>query len=139
MARLKFDIVTAERLVSSDEIDTLVVPGREGELTVLPNHAPLLTILNPGELRIIKESQEDQVVITGGFMEVLGNKVTILADSAEFAEEIDVERAEEALRRAEERMESRGSDMDLERTLASMKRSRARISVARRKRRTDSL
>ena len=111
MARLKFDIVTAERLVSSDEIDTLVVPGREGELTVLPNHAPLLTILNPGELRIIKESQEDQVVITGGFMEVLGNKVTILADSAEFAEEIDVERAEEDLRRAEERMESRGSDM----------------------------
>ena len=134
MASMRFEIVTAERLVYSEEIDVLVAPGIDGELGILPSHAPLLTELKPGEIRVVKDGDDSYMVVSGGFMEVLGNKITILADTAEHVEEIDVERAEEALRSAEERVESRTSDMDMERALAAMRRSQARLRVARRRR-----
>ncbi len=125
---LKVDIVTAERLVFSDEgVDEVVAPGSEGELTVLPMHAPLLTMIKPGLMRLIKGGEEVDMAITGGFLEVRDDRVTILADAAERAEEIDVVRAEEARRRAERRLEERVSEEDLARAAASLQRALLRL------------
>lgn len=136
MAPMLLEIVTAERLVYSDEVDIVVAPGMEGELGILPHHAPLLTILQPGELRIHKTGEEDvYMAVTGGFLEVTGNRVIVLADAAERSEEIDEERAQEALRRAEERLERREEGQDLQRALASIRRSRLRLDVKRRRQR----
>ena len=104
MATFQLDIVTAERLVSSDQVEVLVAPGIDGELAILPRHAPLLTLLKPGEIRVVMDGEDTFIAVSGGFMEVMPNKVTILADTAERVEEIDLERAEEALRRAQERV-----------------------------------
>ena len=139
MAPMLLEIVTAERLVYSDEVDIVVAPGMEGELGILPHHAPLLTILQPGELRIQKTGQEDvYMAVTGGFLEVTGNRVIVLADAAERSEEIDEARAQEALRRAEERLERREEGQDLQRALASIRRSRLRLDVKRRRQRRPS-
>ena len=135
MATMRLEIVTAERLVYSDDVSVLVAPGIDGELGILPHHAPLLTALKPGEIRVVKDGEESYMVVSGGFMEVMANRVTILADTAEHGGEIDEERAEAALRRAQERMASRGSDLDLEGAVASVQRSQARLKVARRRRR----
>jgi len=133
---LRVDIVTAERLVFSDEgVDEVVAPGSEGELTVLPMHAPLLTMIKPGLMRLIKGGEEVDMAITGGFLEVRDDRVTILADAAERAEEIDVVRAEEARRRAERRLEERVSEEDLARAAASLQRALLRLKVAERRRR----
>ena len=91
MAKLQLDIVTAERLVTSEEVDVLVAPGVDGELAILPHHAPLLTVLKPGEIRVLNDGEESDIVVSGGFMEVMPDKVTILADTAERADEIDEE------------------------------------------------
>ncbi|GAG21047.1 unnamed protein product, partial [marine sediment metagenome] len=104
MSSLKLDIVTAERVVYSDEADVVVAPGIDGQLGILPHHAPLMTTLQPGELRVRKGGEEFSLAISGGFLEVRPDRVIILADTAERAEEIDVSRAEEAKRRAEERL-----------------------------------
>ncbi len=136
MAPMLLEIVTAERLVYSDEVDIVVAPGMEGELGILPHHAPLLTILQPGELRIQKTGEEDvYMAVTGGFLEVTGNRVIVLADAAERSEEIDEARAQEALRRAEERLERREEGANLQRALASIRRSRLRLDVKRRRQR----
>ena len=133
---LKVDIVTAERLVFSDEgVDGVMAPGSGGELTVLPMHAPLLTMIKPGLMRLIKGGEEVDMAITGGFLEVRDDRVTILADAAERAEEIDVVRAEEARRRAERRLEERVSEEDLARAAASLQRALLRLKVAERRRR----
>ncbi len=132
---MQFDIVTAERLVSSEEVEIVVAPGIDGELAILPHHAPLLTVLKPGEIRVVKDGEESFIAVSGGFMEVMANKVTILADTAEREDEIDIKRAEEALKQAEEGVASAASDVDLERALASIRRYQARIKVARRRRR----
>jgi F-type H+-transporting ATPase subunit epsilon len=133
---LKVEIVTAERLVYSEEgVDRLIVPGVEGELGVLTLHAPLLTMIQPGVMRIVKEGDEVDMAITGGFIEVRDNRVTILADSAERAEEIDEARAEEARRRAQRLLEEREAEVDLARAEASLGRALARIKTAERRRR----
>jgi len=133
---LKVDIVTAERLVYSEEgVERLIVPGVEGELGVLTLHAPLLTMIQPGVLRIVKGGDEVEMAITGGFIEVRQNRVTILADAAERAEEIDAVRAEEARRRAQRLLEERISEEDLARAEASLARALARLKVAERRRR----
>ncbi len=135
MATMKLEIVTAEKLVYSEDVSGVVAPGMEGELGILPHHAPLLTILQPGELRIMKEGQADSyLAVTGGFLEVMANKVVVLANAAERAEEIDEARAQEAVKRAQERLAHRGADMDLERALGSMRRAEARLKVVRRRR-----
>ena len=135
MAKIQLDIVTAERLVSSDEVDVLTVPGGDGALAILPHHAPLLTTLKPGEIRVVKDGDESYLSISGGFMEVMNNNVTILADTAERAEEIDMQRTEEALKRAEMRVASAADSVDLENALAAMRRSQARMKVVHRRRR----
>lgn len=135
MADMRLEIITAERVVYSDDVAILVAPGVDGEIGILPNHAPLLTVLQPGEIRVVKDGNESFIVVSGGFLEVIGNKVTILADTAEHAEEIDEERAQAALERAKERIEAAPAEVDLERALASIRRSQARIKVSTRRRR----
>ena len=134
MATFQLDIVSAERHVSSDQVEVLVAPGVDGEMAILPSHAPLLTVLKPGEIRVVKDGQDSFIVVSGGFMEVMPEKVTILADTAERLDEIDIERAEAALKAAQKQIAAAPVDMDLERALASMQRSQARIKVARRRR-----
>ena len=135
MSTMLLEITTAERLVYSDQVDVVVAPGIEGQLGILPHHAPLLTILQPGELTIRKEGEEDvYMAISGGFLEVMGNRVVVLADAAERVEEIDEARAQEAMRRAQERLATRTEDMNLERALAAVRRSQTRLKVARRRR-----
>lgn len=137
MATLKLEIVTAESSVFSDEIDAVTAPGIVGQLTILPHHAPLMTVLEQGELRLRKGSEEIFLVTSGGFLEVLDNRVVILADTAERPEEIDVERAEAAKRRAEERISEHGGELDMLRAEASLKRSLARLKVVQQRRRRE--
>ncbi len=133
---LKVEIVTAESVVYSEEgVDRLIVPGVEGELGVLTLHAPLLTMIQPGVMRIVKGEDEVEMAITGGFIEVRDNRITILADAAERAEEIDVERVEEARRRAQRLLEERGAEVDLVRAQAELAGALARIKAVERRRR----
>jgi F-type H+-transporting ATPase subunit epsilon len=100
---IKFEIVTPERIVLKEQIMQVTVPTRSGEITVLPNHIPLVASLQPGVIEIKKKDGSPAVMsVSGGFIEVLKDKIVILADTAERAEEIDVDRAEEARKRAEE-------------------------------------
>lgn len=133
---LSVEIVTAERIVYSDEnVDAVIAPGVEGQLEVLPRHTAFMTTLEPGELILLKGGEEIGVVVSGGFLEVRENKVVILADAAERAEEIDVARAEEARRRAEERLVTREGVVDVARAEAELRRALTRLRVAERRRR----
>lgn len=130
----RLEIVTAERIVLSDEVDQINVPGAAGRMGILARHEPLLTSLIPGELDIIKNGERTPFAISGGFMEVLPEQVTILADTAERADEIDEARAEAARRRAEELMRERRSDQEMLLAEAQLRRAMVRLSVARLKR-----
>jgi len=134
MSSLKLDIVTAERIVYSDEADVVVAPGIDGQLGILPHHAPLMTTLQPGELRVRKGGEEFSLAISGGFLEVRPDRVIILADAAERAEEIDVSRAEEAKRRAEERLRQPTPEVDVAQADAAMRRALARLQVVEQRR-----
>jgi F-type H+-transporting ATPase subunit epsilon len=129
MATIKIEIVTAERVVYSAEVDEVIAPGMEGQLGILPHHAPLMTILQGGELIIKKGGKEDILAISGGFLEVRPDHVIVLADQAERAEEIDAARAEEARKRAEERLKEKGSGLDAARAEAALRRAMVRLSV----------
>jgi F-type H+-transporting ATPase subunit epsilon len=139
MSRLRCQILTAERSVFEGMVDMVVAPGTEGQLGILPSHAPIITALTYGELIIHREQQEDEfIAIGGGFMEAGPEHVTILADSAERADEIDVARAEEARRRAQDIMShERPEGMDLARAEAALRYSTIRIKVAHRRRRRE--
>ncbi len=131
MPSFKIDIVTAERIVYSEEVDGVVAPGVEGQLGVLPHHAPLMTILQAGELVVRKGGEEETMAISGGFLEVRPDHVIVLADQAERAEEIDAARAEAARKRAEERLKDRKADgLDATRAEAALRRAIVRLSVA---------
>ncbi len=135
MATLKLEVITGERVVYSDDADMVVAPGSEGELGILPQHAPLLTPLRSGELRVKKGTDEVAMVVTGGFLEVYRDKVIVLADAAERVEEIDTARAEAARQRALERLSEQRGRVDLTRAEASLTRSLARLKVAQKRRR----
>jgi F-type H+-transporting ATPase subunit epsilon len=130
MSSLKIDIVTAERVVYSEDVDIIVAPGVEGQLGILPHHAPLMTILQAGELVVRRGGEEDSLAISGGFLEVRPDRVIVLADSAERAEEIDEARAEAAKKRAEERLATRHAGLDEDRCEAALRRAMARLTVA---------
>lgn len=127
---MKIDIVTAERVVYSQDVDAVIAPGVEGQLGILPHHAPLMTILQAGELVVRRGGDEDTLAISGGFLEVRPDRVIILADSAERAEEIDMDRAESAKKRAEQRLVEKAAEMDITRVEASLRRAIARLTVA---------
>ncbi len=136
MAKLSVDVITAERVVYSDtEIDAVVAPGTAGELTVLPEHASLITSLAPGELRIQKTGADEiYMMVTGGFLEVRDDKVVILAENAQHAEEIDIALAQEARARAERMLAQREAEVDLSRVQAELRRSLIALKVAERRR-----
>ena len=127
---LHVEVVTAERELYNGEADIVSAPGSEGRLGILPRHAALLTMLKPGELNIKLNGAEEPLFVSGGFLEVSNNSVTVLADTAEHAEEIDQARAEEARRRAQERLEQAGSDVDRAELLGALERAMTRLRVA---------
>ncbi len=135
MATTRLDVVTAEREVFSDEVDEVIAPGVEGQLGILPHHAPLMTTLLPGELLIKKGGEEFYLAITGGFIEARPDRIIVLADAAERVEEIDIARAEEAKRRAEQRLAEGVPGVDTARAEAALRRSLIRLRVAGRRRR----
>jgi F-type H+-transporting ATPase subunit epsilon len=137
MPELRLDIVTGERTVYSDTVNLVVAPGWEGELAILPSHAPLMTMLQPGEMRIVSDSGELHMAISGGFLEVISNHVIVLADTAEHSEEIDAARAEASRQRAMAFLQARDNQCSPEELAAAMgalRRSQVRIKVARRRR-----
>lgn len=133
MSRMTLDIVTAESETYSGGVDYVVAPGADGQMTILPSHAALMTSLVPGEMRFAVDGEEQLLSVSGGFMEVIDDHVTVLADAAERDDEIDLERAEAAIRRAEERIDSHATDVDMERAVASLRRGQWRVRVSRRR------
>ena len=133
---LTVEIVTVERkLLEEEGVDEVIAPGIEGQLAVLPQHAAFMTMLGPGELILKKGSEEMPFAVTGGFFEVLDNKVVVLADAAERADEIDVTRAEEARERARVAIERRETTQDLAMAAAALQRAMIRLRVAENRRR----
>jgi len=142
VAKLSVEVVTAERSVVSDtDVDMVIAPASEGEVGILPRHAPLLATLRPGMLRIKKAGEESELAVTGGFLQVNQDRVLILADAAERAEEIDEERAEAARQRAEAALQEAargGSPVQVEAARTALRRSLVRLDVGRRRRRRRS-
>jgi F-type H+-transporting ATPase subunit epsilon len=135
VATFRLEIVTAERMIFSEDVSAVIAWGVEGQLAILPHHAPLMTMLQPGDLMIRKDKEEEYVVISGGFLEVRPDKVIVLADACERADEIDIARAEEAKKRAQETMKAAPLTADAAMAEASLRRSLARLKVAEKRRR----
>jgi F-type H+-transporting ATPase subunit epsilon len=133
---IMLEIVTPERLAYSEEVDSVVLPGSEGEMGVLPHHAPLVSTLGVGELRIRKGGVEESFAIVGGFLQVRPDKVVVMAETADMASEIDLEKAQEARREAERALESGFSEgVDLSLARAALQQALLRIRVAERRHR----
>ena len=133
---LTVEVVTVERVVLKEEgVDEVIAPGVDGQLAVLPQHAAFMTMLAPGELILKKGGEEIPFAVTGGFFEVLRDRVVVLADAAERADEIDIARAEEARERAKTTLERRETVEDLAQVQASLQRALIRLRVAENRRR----
>jgi F-type H+-transporting ATPase subunit epsilon len=133
---LHLEIVTPERKAYEDEVDMVLVPGIDGELGILPHHTPLVSLLGVGELKIRKGADEESFAIAGGFLQVLPDKVVVMAETADLDSEIDLERAQEARREAERALESgyvEGADLSAAR--AQLQQALIRIRVAERRHR----
>ncbi len=129
--KLELEVVTPDRLVAKETVDIVMAVGALGEFGILPNHIPFLTTLQPGELRYRKGNQLEYMAITGGFAEVSENKVTILAEAAERAREIDVDRARRAKERAERRLAMAKTEaIDFLRAEAALKRALVRLKIS---------
>jgi F-type H+-transporting ATPase subunit epsilon len=129
--RLRLEVATPTRLVVSGEADEVVVPGAEGSFGVLPGHAPLLSLVGTGEVMFRTGREEHYLVVSGGFAEVGPGHVTVLAESAERPEEIDVPRARAAQERAERRLRATAvEETDVDRALAAFARARSRLQTA---------
>jgi F-type H+-transporting ATPase subunit epsilon len=136
---LTVEIVTVERrLLEEEGVDEVIAPGVEGQLAILPQHAAFMTMLAPGELILKKGNDEMPFAVTGGFFEVLKDKVVVLADAAERADEIDVTRAEQARERARTAIERRETTEDLAMASAALQRAMIRLRVAENRRRRTS-
>jgi F-type H+-transporting ATPase subunit epsilon len=135
VATFRLEIVTAERIVFAGDVNEVIAWGVEGQLGILPHHVPLMTMLQPGDLLIKKDNEEEYLASSGGFLEVRPDKVIILADACERAEEIDVARAEAAKRRAEATLKERPTEVDTVAAEAALRRSLARLKVAEKRRR----
>ncbi|MCW5852396.1 MAG: F0F1 ATP synthase subunit epsilon [Anaerolineae bacterium] len=130
---IRLDVVAVDRTVYSDDVDMVIAPGIEGEMGILPRHAPLMTALNFGILVVKKTGEPDeQIAIGGGFMEVRPDRVTVLADSADRAEEVDIAQADEARRKAAASLEQGLDTVDEERALAALKRAKLQLKLAER-------
>ena len=125
-------IITLDRVTYEDDVDLVVLPGIDGQLGVLPQHAPIVTALQTGEIVARKSGEEASIAVSGGFVQVSPESVVVLADAAEHAEEIDIERAQAARDRAQQRVEERPSvtDVDVARAELALARSLIRLKVA---------
>lgn len=126
----QFEIVTPDKLVVRDVAEEMQIPAKNGYIGVLPGHAPLITELAVGEISYRNGGYTRHIAVAWGFAEVLPDKVTILAETAERAEEIDVKRAEEAKNRAEEQLKSSGTETDFARAQNALDRAETRLQVA---------
>ena len=135
---LHLEVITPERKVYEDDVDMVVAPASEGYVGILPHHAPLFTTLGPGEFRVKKGGVDEILAVFGGFMDVRGDRVVVLTDAAEHAEEIDLERARAAEERARSLIANRAqlTPIDFAAAAAALRRSQVRLKVGRR-RRTD--
>jgi F-type H+-transporting ATPase subunit epsilon len=129
----QLEVVTPDRQVVHDTAEEVQIPAKKGYMGVLPGHAPLITELAVGEITYRKGAEEHHLAVAWGFAEVLPEKVTILAETAERAQDIDPARAEEALRRAQERLRSADSQTDFQRALVALERAQVRLRVAQKK------
>lgn len=127
---LNLEVVTPERIMLQEETQSIIVPAAEGLLGLLPNHAPIITGLNPGVIKYRQGADLHVLAIGGGFMEVSNNKVSVLADTAELPEEIDVERANAAKDRAQKRLKEPPPGMDVHRAELALNRAMARLRAA---------
>lgn len=138
MPKLQFEITTPERNVLKEEIDSVTIPTREGEITILPGHIALVAILKPGELVVKRDGKESYMAVSGGFIEVQAlaksTRVIVLADTAERAEELSIQAIEEAKERAQRELEEKRNvdDVAAAGAAASLERELARLKVARR-------
>ena len=138
MSTMQIAVVTGEREIYRGEAEMVVAPGVDGEMGILPHHAALLTALKAGEMRIKLGGAEDDLFISGGFMEVYNNSVTVLADAAEHAEEIDHSRAEEARRQAQARLAEAGDARERAMISGELERAVARLRIVETTRRRSS-
>lgn len=128
--KIQVEIVTPDRLLLSEEVDEVSIPGSEGYLGILPGHLPLLTLLGIGILSYRKRAEKQAFAVNGGFAEVLPDRVIVVADTVERPEEIDVSRARKAKEQAEGRLASAQDSMDVDRAMESLLRATARLQVA---------
>jgi len=133
-AKLQLEIVTPDRALGRDDVDEVYIPGTEGYFGVLPGHTPLLATMKVGEMWYRIGQEKHYLAIAGGFVEVLPDRVSVLAQIAERAEEIDIARAEAAKKRAEERIARPQAEMDFERARVALMKSLIRLQVASRAR-----
>jgi F-type H+-transporting ATPase subunit epsilon len=131
-ATLKLEIVTPEEKIYSENVEMVTLPGTEGELGVYPNHVPVLTALQPGELRIVKDGQQSAMAIGEGFVEIKGDAVSILTDMALQSEKIDIAAAEAAVARAQAAMKEDTTPEQLVAIQASLQKALAQLHVKRR-------
>lgn len=130
MSKMTVEVVTPERVVYSGQAEMVIARGVQGDLGILPNHMPLVTPLKTAPVRIKTEGEKEvNMAVSGGFMEVRGDKVTILAETAELPGDVDVERAKEAKSRAEKRLSEKYPDLDVLRAERSLQRAMARLDV----------
>ncbi len=123
-------LVTPERIVYEDDVLSVIAPGSQGYLGLLSNHAPIITSLRPGKLTVkTHDGKEIHFAVSGGFLENVANQCTVLADAAEFAEQIDVERARRALDRARQRLRDKAGNIDIPRARAARGRAKNRLSI----------
>ena len=130
---MKLSIITPERtLIDQEEVTSITLPTMSGEITVLPGHAPIITVLQPGELVVGSDKETRPMAVSGGFVEITKKSVRILADSAERVEELDIKRAEEAKKRAEELLKNRdATDVEFAQIAAKLEKELARLKVGR--------
>ena len=126
---LKLEVITPEQIALQDESTSVVVPGVDGELGIWPNHAPLLAGLKPGVITYKTASGTQKLVVSGGFIEISNNVISVIAPAAEKATDIDFARAEAPKKRAEERLAQKNADIDIARAQAALARAKARLSV----------
>jgi F-type H+-transporting ATPase subunit epsilon len=127
--KIQLEVVTPEKVALREAVDEVTVPGLEGELGILPDHTPLISSLRTGVLSYRQGSDRRQLHVSGGFVEIQADRVSVLSDVAEKPEEIDLERAQRARERAEKRLASRGDDTDFDRAELKLQRALIRIQL----------
>ena len=133
MATLRLEIVTPEKTAYSEDVEMVTLPGSEGELGVYPNHVPLLTTLNPGELRVLKDGRESFLAVGEGFVEITGDAVSVLTDMALEPAAIDEHAAEAAVARAQKAMKEDHGSEEIAAIQASLQKALAQLHVKRRR------